>query len=88
MKSMVITATIICMDSYFFWVIFDKLRNKFFSFRVASKRKAKIPWLFTDFSLTKFYFALTKIMTFYDIFLFLQQINDNQMYLPNCADQK
>ena len=29
-----------------------------------------------DFSLTKFYFSLTKILCFYSLFLFLQPIND------------
>ena len=39
----------------------------------------KIPWLFTDFSLTKFSFSLTKILWFYDIFIFSQPINDRQI---------
>ena len=31
---------------------------------------------FHDFSLTEFYFSLTKIQSFYGLFLFLQPIND------------
>ena len=31
---------------------------------------------FPDFSLTKFSFSLTKILRFYDLFVFLQPIND------------
>ena len=31
---------------------------------------------FHDFSLTEFYFSLTKILSFYGLFLFLQPIND------------
>ena len=36
----------------------------------------QIPWLFTDFSLTKFSFSLTKILRFYDLFVFLQPTHD------------
>ena len=36
----------------------------------------KIPCLFTDFSLTKLSFSLTKILRFYNLFVFSQPIND------------
>ena len=54
---------------------------RYYTIRVATSFRNKIPWLFTDFSLTKFSFSLIKILRFYDLFVFsVKNYNSKKAY--------
>ena len=63
--------------------IFHAIQNIFFQYQGGHSQSAtKFPDL-SLFSLTKFYFSLTKILSIYGIFLFLQLINEKYYFLAH-----
>ena len=62
------------------WQHFPECFECFYFTKWLPSSRNKIPWLFTDFSLTKFSFSLTKILRFYDLFVCSVKNNSKKAY--------